>query len=43
MSYFFVSLGTFIGSAWDITHNHGYWITATARTVVKILGSVGLA
>ena len=39
----FSIVGMFVGSVWDIHHNHGYWIAAVARTGVKVLRATGLA
>jgi hypothetical protein len=44
MAYgFFSIVGMFVGSAWDITQNHGYWIGVVSRTAVHTLRTLGLA
>ncbi|MEJ0012560.1 MAG: hypothetical protein WDM94_08030 [Bauldia sp.] len=44
MTYVFGSImGVFVGSAWDIANNHGYWINILGRGVLHAIKAVGLA
>ena len=42
MAYGFSTvIGVFVGSAWDIMHNHGHFITVVGRVVLDGVKAIG--